>query len=401
MQQSSQRVQFYWQGTNTKGQLVEGHIQASRKSIATLLLLRQGITPHRLKRLGGLLPHRIRKKDIIKLLRQIATLLKAKLPLMHALETVKLSQTHETLRILVENFQTNLQRGLSFSKTLQQYPQYFSNLMSDLVAIGEQTSQLDSTLLSIVDNEEKNLKTQRQFSLILLYPTFVAVSCISLTMALSFFVLPQLFSFYETFHVELPRLTRYLIIATNGIKSYGISITGVVSLIFFVIHQLYCRCLPYRRYIDKRMLTLPLFGSLLTKMILIRLTHTFSMGLSSGLPLLDTLKLVRTVAHNTQFEEVLMNMYASVREGISLTQSMRLTGQFSPDFLEMVAVGEESGQLSQIFKETTTHLEEELERQTLLWSKLLEPMMMMALGIIIGILLLTLYLPIFRLEVAL
>ncbi len=401
MRNSHQRIQFYWQGTNTKGQRVEGYIQANRKRVAHVLLELQGITPNRLQRLGGLFARNISKKEIATLLRQISTLLKANLSLIQALQTVKLNQNRPSLRLLVETLEISLQKGFSFAKALSEHPQYFSSLMIDLVSVGEQTSQLELTLMKIVHNEERNLKTKRQFSLMLLYPAFIAFTCISLTMTLSFFILPQLFSFYETFHVELPKMTTYFMHFSNGVKSYGLIVLMQISLLICALRISYQHHQPMREYIDKHVLRIPFLGQMLSKFILIRITGCLSMALSSGLPLLETLEMTKKIIHHTAFEKAVTSIHTAVREGVSLMQSMRSTQRFPADLLEMVAVAEESGQLAQIFSEITNHLEDALTQHTLLWSKLLEPLIMVILGSIIGILLLTLYLPIFQLEVAL
>ncbi len=391
------RVQFYWRGINRDGQRVEGHIEAKNKSIATILLTQQEISVKHLKRSERYLRRVIRKKDIVAFLCQLATLLKANLPLMHALETMRLTQHHHTVRQLIESIQRDLQKGFSFSRALQQHPQYFTPVMCHLIAMGEYASHLDAIIFKLAYNQERRLQTQRQFYLALAYPLLITMVSLSLIIALCTFVLPQFLQFYQAFQVTLPKPTQYLITLIRWIKSYGAMSMSFMLLWLVTTGLLYQHYRPCKAYLDRLLLRLPILGALLSKLIMTRLTDTLSLSLSSGLPLIDALRLLPTIASNIQYEETFIKVSSLVREGVSLTKAMRLTHQFSPDVIEMIAIGEESGKLAHMFSEIATQLEETVSRHTLFWSKLLEPITVLFLGVSMGALLLALYLPIFQL----
>ncbi len=395
------RFQFYWRATSSEGQPIEGYIEASNKNVAFILLSRRGITPHQLKRFGRYQQKSNKKRLVVSFFKQLAVLLKANLSLMHALETLKKTQHHDGLKQLIEEIQQHLQKGLPFSKALEQYPRYFTPMMCQLIAIGEQASQFDITIFKLAHHEEKQLQTQRQFYLALTYPTLIVIISFSLIIALCTFVLPQFLSFYHTFQVELPQITRFFITLTNWIKSYGTLIIVLALLTLLTSSTFYRNHLLFKQYLDHRLLQLPYFGPYVSTLIMTRIASTLSLTLQAGLPLIDALKLLKSIAGNTQYERALLKIYDAVREGASLTQAMRLTQRFSPDFIEMVAIGEESGKLASMFSEIATHFEETITRHTLLWNKLLEPLTMIILGAVMGLFLLALYLPIFRLGVAL
>lgn len=395
------RFLFFWRATSPEGQPIEGYIEASSKNVASILLLRRGITPHQLKR-STRYPKKTNKKRLtVSFFKQLAVLLKANLPLIHALETLKMTQHHHGLKQLIEQIQQHLQKGLSFSNALEQYPRYFTPLMCQLIAIGEQASQFDATIFKLAYHEETQLQTQRQFYLALTYPALIVIISLSLIIGLCTFVLPQFLSFYHTFQVELPQITRAFITLTHWIKSYGMLSTTLALLVLFASSAFYRRHLLFKQYLDHRLLQIPYVGRYVSTLIMTRLASTLSLTLQAGLPLIDALKLLTSIAGNTEYEKALLKIYNAVREGTSLTQAMRLTQRFSPDFIEMVAIGEESGKLASMFSEIATHFEETIKRQTLLWNKLLEPLTMVILGAVMGLFLLALYLPIFQLGVAL
>lgn len=400
MLKSPSRFRFYWRGVNSQGEPTEGYIEANNKNIAAILLSRQGIVTHQLKRLKHEQRKTSKKKMIVSFFKQLAALLKANLPLMHALETLKRTQ-QPFLRQLIEHIQQHLQKGLPFSQALQQYPQYFTPLMCGLIAIGEQACQFDAIIFKLADHEEKQLQTQRQFYLSLSYPALVALVSLSLMIGLCVFVLPQFLSFYQAFQVKLPKITEFFIDLTQFIKSYGITSIAGSLMTMIGLSMLYQYHQPSKKRFDTALLRLPYFGNYFSILVMARTSGTLSLTLRAGLPLLESLRLLNHMGQNTKYQEAFLKIHQGVREGLSLTQAMRLTHRFSEEFIEMVAIGEESGKLSSMFSEIANHFEEIIKQHSILWGKLLEPLTMIVLGIIMGLFLLALYLPIFQLGVAL
>jgi type IV pilus assembly protein PilC len=394
------RFDYRWRGVNAHGLPLEGIIRAQNKNIATILLYQQGIIVQHLKRTRHSYPKTSRKKITISFFKQLAVLLKANLILMHALETLK--QTHHLpeFQTIISEIQDTLRKGLSFSKALAQYPHYFTPLMCQLIAIGEQACQFDLIILKIARYEEKQLSLIRKLYTALAYPVCIATITCCLLISLCIFVLPQFLNFYHTFQVELPQITRYFVAQAKFIQSYGILCICIIFFLMICLRLCYKKYYFLKKYFDYYLLRVPYLGSYLSRLFITRISDTLHLSLSGGLPLPESLYLLTTIISHTTYQEAIQRIHKAVQEGVSLHQAMRLTQAFPIEFLEMVAIGEESGKLIQIFSEITQHFENMTHHQTLLCCKLLEPLMMVILGLITGGFLLALYLPIFQLGAA-
>jgi len=391
---------FYWQGVNAQGQATEGEIYAPSKTVASVLISRQGILIKKIKRLdpSNRSWHRtIKKREITTFFRQLATLLHANLPLTHALKTMQNAHHNHNMRQLIHHLIEALKEGFTFAQALQRHPKYFTTLFCNLISIAEQTSSLHITTTKIADTQEKLLKNQQQFILALTYPLLILFITIGLMIALCAFILPQFLHFYDSFQVSLPALTQILIKLSTGLQCYGLYGLMILLAIPLIIRTLYQHFKKLACYFDSLLLKIPLLGAYFEELIIIRISHTLNLSLSAGLPVTEALILVGTITNNKIYERMLMQIHTQVSAGRRLTDAMRSTQRFSTYFLEMIAIGEESGKLTYVLSQIVKQLEAANQNKTTVWSKLLEPTIMVILGLAMGALILALYLPIFQL----
>lgn len=393
---------YTWQGIDVHYNQVSGEVAAANIRLAKAKLQSQKISVLKLKRKPPLswlanYRHRITTLNITLVLRQLNTLLVAGIPILQALSTIAKSCNNINLRNLLINIKDKIQQGYALSAALRSYDKYFSNLSCSLVFAGEQSGTLDVLLERIVVHREKIEILKGKIKKLLFYPCAVVVTAMVVTYILLAFVVPQFADLFSGFGVQLPFLTRLVINLSIFLQQFWWVLVASAVLPFATIIVLKRRNMNFANFFDAMLLKTPIFGNFLRKSIIARLMRTLATTFDAGMPLLESLYLLQDVANNRRFCVALGEIYNAVSKGQTLYQSLQISGLFPNIVVQMVAIGEEAGKLPDMLEKAANFYEHEVNQLIDKLNQLLEPMIMIILGIVVGGLVIAMYLPIFNL----
>jgi type IV pilus assembly protein PilC len=387
-------------GLNASGHPVNGHIHALSANVARVLLRQQGFFVHKIRKKRHFLllsNQTIKPQDITRFCRQLATLLGAQIPLVQALDTLKTGQTNQALQALLDTIKQDIQAGLSLADALKNHPRCFNSLACHLVHAGEQSGSLAILLMKFTRYQEQIAKIHKKIKSACTYPFAISILAVLVTIGLLWFVVPQFESLFTSFHAELPAFTQGIIQLSRGIQTYGAPGIGLFVFCSGLLIYVYKHTTSMAFIIDKHLLRLPWIGAVLEQAVMARVTHTLSMMLSAGLPLMDALTSASAVAGNRAFSHALLTTREYVTQGVSLHKAMEQSQQFPNTVIQMIAVGEESGKLEALLAHAATQCSDALDEATTTLGDLLEPLLMTVLGMVVGTLIIAMYLPIFQL----
>jgi len=395
---------YTWRGINRLGQTVSGEFIGDNKAQIILQLRSQRIRVTRIERqfaamswLSLIRRTQIQPSDIRRFTRQLATLLRAGVSLLQALEILDRGETNPDLKIMIRKIYSNIENGLAFHQALQQHAE-FDALYSNLVAVGEITGMLDTMLERLAIHLEKSEKLQSVLRSALLYPCVVlTVAGVVLTVILVF-VVPAFQSIFASFGAELPWLTRGVIALSEWIQRYGCYVVaGVMGMGWWLKRQCQQR-VSWQAHLHRLWLRAPIAGTLIRHACTARWTRTLATLFVAGVPLTDALASLKGVTGNRTFQVATETIREKLMRGVSLSQALEQTqGLFPPMLIQMCAIGEESGALDHMLEKTAEHYELDVDNTVAQLSTLLEPFIMVVLGVLIGGLVMALYLPIFQL----
>lgn len=392
---------FQWEGTNKRGDALKGEMTASSIALLKAELRKQGIHPKKVKRKTAPLLKKRKKKitqrDITLFSRQMATMLNAGIPLVQAFDIVGKGLENPTLQDLINSIKTDVESGTTFSEALRKHPVFFNELFCNLVDAGEQSGSLDIMLDRLATYKEKIESLKGKIKKALFYPTAVIVVAFFVTAALLIFVVPQFESLFKGFGAELPALTRIVITLSEFFQAYWWLIFGALFSGAYAFYKARQRSYRFAHWVDRMMLRFPIIGPILEKAAIARFARTLSITFAAGLPLVDALKAVAGATGNIVFAEATESIRQNVATGQQLQLSMRNTQVFPNMIIQMVAIGEESGSLEEMLSKVADFYEEEVDNAVDGLSSLLEPLIMAFLGVIVGVLVIAMYLPIFKL----
>lgn len=378
------------------GKMVKGEVQAKNHEEAKKKLARRGIHLIQLNK-AKKISRRIKSSDIALFTRQLATMLKAGLPLLQAFEIVARGHHNPKLTSLLMNVRVDVEQGSSLSAAFAKYPQFFNRFYCNLVAAGEMGGVLDTLLDKLALYQEKNLFLRKQVKSALTYPIAVIVMAIAVVAVMMIYVLPTFERVYADIGATLPVFTQLVMNISAWLAHHYWWIAGITLLLGVLGWRAYHRVLAFRRRIDALLLRLPIVGNIVRKAVIARWSRTMATLFAAGVPLLDSLEAVAAASGNMLYEEATLHIRHQVNQGISLTSAMNESDLFGSMILQMVAIGEETGSLDDMLNKAAQFYEDDVDTAVAQLSSLMTPVIVLVLGGIIGVILVAMYLPLFRL----
>lgn len=387
---------FTWEGKDKTGRMVRGEMRAGGQTLVTTTLRRQGINVTRIKKQSRGVGKKITDKDITLFTRQLATMMKAGVPLLQAFDIVGKGHGNPRVGKLLMDIKADVETGSSLSQAFRKYPVYFDSLFCNLVGAGEQAGILDSLLDRLATYKEKILAIKGKIKSALFYPVSIIVVAFVITAVIMIFVIPAFKNLFTNFGADLPAPTQVVIALSDFFVAYWWLIFGSIGAGIYFFLQAWKRSPHMQMVMDRLFLKLPLFGPLLMKAAVARWARTLSTMFAAGVPLVEALDSVAGAAGNAVYFEATKKIQAEVSTGTSLTTAMQGSGVFPNMVLQMTAIGEESGALDSMLSKVADFFEREVDEAVDALSSLMEPMIMVVLGTLIGGLVIAMYLPIFK-----
>jgi type IV pilus assembly protein PilC len=389
---------FSWEGTDKRGKRIKGQMLAGGESVVTAQLRRQGITVTKVRKQSALFAHSkpIKDKDITLFTRQLATMMKAGVPLLQSFDIVGRGNANPSVQRLLAEIKADIEKGSSMSQSFSKHPKYFDALFCNLVQAGEQAGILEGVLDRLATYKEKILAIKSKIKSALFYPAAVIIVAFVVTAAIMIFVVPAFKDVFSSFGADLPAPTLLVMKISDFFVAYWYLIFGAIGGAIYAFLQAWKRSKVVQRYMDKLMLRLPVFGPVIEKATIARWTRTLSTMFAAGVPLVEALDSVGGASGNQLFVEATEKIRSDVATGTSLTVAMQATNRFPNMVLQMAAIGEESGALDSMLSKVADFYEAEVDDAVDALSSLIEPMIMVVLGTLIGGLVVAMYLPIFK-----
>jgi type IV pilus assembly protein PilC len=387
---------FVWEGRDRSGKTIKGEVRAVGEAVVSSTLRRQGITVSKIKRQRSGTGKKITDKDITFFTRQLSTMLKAGVPLLQAFEIVAKGHSNPAVTRLLIDVKTDVETGSNLGQAFRKFPLYFDNLFCNLVAAGEAAGILDTLLDRLATYKEKTLAVKAKIKSALFYPTAVLVVAFIITAVIMIFVIPAFKELFSNFGADLPAPTEFVIWLSDKFVSYWWLIFG--SIIGTIVGFSYFkkRSRKMQEALDRLILRAPVFGDVVEKGILARWSRTLSTMFAAGVPLVEALDSVGGASGNIVFERATQKIRLEVSTGTALTVAMQNANVFPNMMLQMTAIGEESGSLDTMLSKVADFFEEEVDNAVKALASLMEPLIMAVLGVLIGGLIVSMYLPIFK-----
>lgn len=392
---------FAYEGTNRRGQKVKGEVPSKNMALAKAQLRKQGIQVTKIHKksrnlLEGLSKKKIGALDIAIFTRQLATMMKAGVPLVQAFEIVAEGLDNPSMREVVLGIKGEVENGNSFAGSLTKYPQYFDDLFVSLVASGEQSGALETMLDRVAIYKEKSELLKQKIKSAMKYPITVIVVALGVTILLMLKVVPVFQELFGSFGADLPAFTQLVVEMSEWMQSYWwlllLSIGGVIGA--FV--EAKKRSQAFRDLLDRAALKAPIFGDLVYKAIVARYARTLATTFAAGVPMIEALESTAGATNNVVYRNAVMQIKEEVSTGTQLNFAMRTSGVFPSMAIQMVAIGEESGALDSMLEKVATHFENEVDNAVDGLTSMMEPLIMVILGVLVGGLVVAMYLPIFQ-----
>jgi type IV pilus assembly protein PilC len=388
---------YTWQGKDKNGKAVQGELRALSQSSIAATLRRQGISAVQIKKKQFAKGKKISEKDICFFTRQLSTMIKAGVPLLQSFDIISQGNANPSFSKLLQEIRADIETGSSLHEAFKRHPDYFDALFCNLIAAGEQAGILEEILTRLALYKEKTLAVKRKIRSAMIYPVAILGVAAIVTTVIMIWVIPAFKDVFASFGAELPLPTLIVIWLSDKFVSYWYWVAAVlvISSIFFI--RAWKRSPAMQISTDKLLLKLPLFGAVIRKAIIARWTRTLSTMFAAGVPLVESLDSVGGAAGNAVYLEATRKISAAVSSGSSLVSAMQTTKVFPAMVTQMVAIGEESGALDQMLSKVAEFHEEEVDAAVASLSTLMEPIIMVILGVVIGGLVIAMYLPIFQL----
>ncbi|AGA34230.1 Type IV fimbrial assembly protein PilC [Thioalkalivibrio nitratireducens DSM 14787] len=391
---------YIWEGLNKKGTRVKGETPADSEMLARAELRRNGINVLKIRKKPKSLfstKKRIKPVDIAYFLRQMTTMLSSGVPLVQAFDIVGRGHENPTMATLIMDLKSSVEGGETFAAALAKHPRHFDDLVINLVEAGEQSGTLETLLDKVATYKEKTESLKAKIKKAMFYPAAVIVVAIVVTAILLIFVVPQFEALFVGFGADLPAFTRMVVNLSELVQAWWWAILAAMIALGLVFIQLRRRSPRFSRFVDLAVLRIPAIGPILRKAAVARFARTLSTMFAAGVPLVEALRSVAGATGNALYAEATERMREETAAGAQLQWSMRNTNVFPNMVVQMVAIGEESGSLDSMLAKVADFYEEEVDNAVDSLSSLLEPLIMVVLGVLIGGLVIAMYLPIFML----
>src|SRR3982750_3098267 len=390
-------IVFEWEGKDKSGKIVRGEMRAGGEAMVSASLRRQGVMVNKVKkrRMSG--GRAIKQKDIALFTRQLSTMMRAGVPLIQAFDIVARGSTNPKLTRLLTDIRSDVETGTSLSAAFRKFPLYFDALYCNLVEAGEAGGILETLLDRLAVYQEKTMAIKNKIKSALIYPVAVLVVAFVVLTVIMIFVIPAFEDVFKSFGADLPAPTLLVIAMSKFFTSYWYLIFTIIGGgCYFFIHS-WRRSIKMQKAMDRLLLRVPVFGDLVYKSAVARWTRTLSTMFAAGVPLVEALDSVGGASGNAVFAEATEQIQRDVSTGSALTTSMQTTGVFPVMVLQMCAIGEESGSLDAMLGKAAEFYEAEGEGAVKGLSSLMEPFIIVILGVLIGGIVISMYLPIFKL----
>jgi len=397
----AESVTFVWEGTNKQGKKSKGEISSSNPAIAKAELRRQGINATRVRKkskgfsLGG--GGSVKPADIALFTRQMATMMRAGVPLVQSFEIVADGVDKPKVADLIRSVRNDVSGGSSFASALRKHPVYFDDLFCNLVDAGEQSGALETMLDRIATYKEKTESLKAKVRKAMTYPAAVLVVAFIVSGILLIKVVPQFEQVFAGFGAELPAFTLFVIGISEFMQQWWMVILVAIAAIIGGLLAAHKRSRPFREALDKIALKVPIAGNIIEKSSVARYARTLSTTFAAGVPLVDALNSVAGSTGNSVYTRAVHQIRDDVSSGQQLAFSMRSTTVFPNMVIQMVAIGEEAGALDDMLDKAASYYEEQVDNAVDNLTALMEPMIMAVLGVLVGGLIIAMYLPIFQL----
>ncbi|MDG9922172.1 MULTISPECIES: type II secretion system F family protein [unclassified Pseudomonas] len=397
-----QQSVFKWEGTNKKGAKVKGELPGQNPALVKAQLRKQGINPTKVSKkgkdlFGGGGGKKIKPIDIALFTRQMATMMKAGVPLLQSFDIIGDGFEKPKMRKLIDEVKQEVAAGNSFASSLRKKPLYFDDLYCNLVEAGEQAGALETLLDRIATYKEKTEALKAKIKKAMNYPIAVIVVAIIVTAILLIKVVPQFEAVFQGFGAELPAFTQVVVNLSRNLQEWWFIYFGVIAGAIFAFGESHKRSEKFRDAFDRAILKAPIVGDILYKATVARFARTLATTFSAGVPLVEALDSVAGAAGNVVFRNAVASIKQDVSSGTQLNFSMRTTGVFPALAIQMTAIGEESGALDEMLDKVASYYEAEVDNAVDGLTALMEPMIMAVLGVLVGGLIIAMYLPIFQL----
>jgi len=388
---------YAWEGKDRTGKTVRGEIRAGGEAIVNVTLRRQGILVTKVKKKAYRSGKKITDKDLTLFTRQLATMMKAGVPLLQAFDIVGKGHANPSMSKLIMDLRNDVETGTSLNNAFRKYPLYFDPLFCNLVGAGEQAGILEDLLTRLAIYKEKTLAIKGKIKSALMYPISILAIAFVVTAVIMIWVVPAFKEVFKTFGADLPTPTLIVMAISEFFVSYWWLIFGSLFGSLYFFFQSWRRSLKLQQAMDRLLLRLPIFGSVIRKATIARWTRTLSTMFAAGVPLVEALDSVGGAAGNYVYLEATRKIQTEVSTGTSLTLSMQNVNVFPNMVIQMVQIGEESGSLDSMLGKVADFFEEEVDEAVAALSSLMEPLIMVVLGVLIGGLVVAMYMPIFKL----
>jgi type IV pilus assembly protein PilC len=394
---NSKETVFEWEGKDRNGKQVRGETRAMGENQVQSALRRQGVTPTKIKKRRMGAGKSIKPKDLAIFTRQLATMMKAGVPLLQAFDIVGRGNPNPRVTKLLNDIRTDVETGTSLSVAFRKYPLYFDNLYCNLVEAGESAGILDQLLDRLAVYMEKTEAIKSKIKSALMYPITVLIVAFVVVAVIMIFVIPAFKEVFTSFGGELPMPTLVVIAMSEFFVSYWWLIFGGIGGGFYFFMESWKRNEKMQQFMDRLMLKLPIFGVLVDKSCIARWTRTLSTMFAAGVPLVEALDSVGGASGNYVYTAATIKIQHEVSTGTALTTAMTSANLFPSMVLQMCAIGEESGSIDHMLGKAADFYEAEVDDMVAGISSLMEPIIIVILGTVIGGIVVAMYLPIFKL----
>ncbi len=391
---------FTWEGRDRAGKVVRGEVRATGEAVVQSNLRRQGISVTKVKKQRASRGGKISDKDITLFTRQLATMMKAGVPLLQAFEIVGKGHANPAVGRLLLDIKTEVETGSALNQAFRKHPRYFDQLFCNLVGAGEQAGILDTLLDRLASYKEKILAIKGKIKSALFYPISIIVVAFVITAVIMIFVIPAFKDLFSSFGADLPGPTLFVMaISEIFVKYWWVMLLGGGAF-FYGFFWLWARSEKMQAIMDRAFLQIPVFGALIRKATIARWTRTLATMFAAGVPLVEALESVGGASGNFVYVQATKRIQQEVSTGTSLTAAMQGAGVFPSMVTQMVAIGEESGSLDSMLSKVADFFEAEVDDAVDALASLMEPMIMVVLGTLIGGMVVAMYLPIFKMGQA-
>ncbi|MDP2967943.1 MAG: type II secretion system F family protein [Deltaproteobacteria bacterium] len=396
---------FKWEGKTLKGSMKKGEMEAPSEAAIRIHLRQQSIIPTKIATKGKefkiSLPggKKVKQRSIAIFTRQLATMIDAGLPLVQSLDILSSQQDHKVFKNIIREIREDVEGGSTFAGALKKHPSTFDDLYTNLVVAGEEGGILDNILTRLSNYIEKAEALKKKVKSAMIYPAVIVSVAILVVIILMIFVIPVFETMFKSAGQSLPLPTLIVLAMSKIIKKYIVVIIPAAILFVFLLRKFY-KTEAGKTLIDRLILKVPVFGMLLKKVAVARFARTLGTLVSSGVPILDGLLIVSKTAGNRIIEKAIMNARASIREGETIAEPLGRSGIFPTMVTQMISVGESTGALDSMLTKIADFYDDEVDVAVSNLTSLLEPFLMVFLGVVIGGVVIAMYLPIFQMASA-